>query len=110
MFNLKVEEVETGKTLIEEKNLTGVVLTFSGPKNCKSSVLTDCKGDDIIVIYASLRYLVNQMREKHEVLKLLDKVGLIDTILSQIDAFIEYDEDEHDVPVIQFPRKCNEKP
>lgn len=109
MFNLKVEEVETGKTLIEEKNLTGIALTFSGSKNCKSSVLTDCRGDDIIAIYASLRYLVNQMREKHEVLKLLDKVGLIDDVLSQA-AFVEYDEDEHDVPVIQFLRKCNEKP
>lgn len=110
MFNLKVEEVETGKTLIEEKNLTGVVLTFSGPKNCKSSVLTDCRGDDIVAIYASLRHLVNQMKEKHEILKTLDEIGLIDTILSQVDAFIEYDEDENDVPVIQFPRKFNEKP
>lgn len=110
MFNLKVEEVETGKTLIEEKNLTGIILTYTGPKNCKSSVLTDCRGDDIIALYASLRHLVNNMRGKHEILKMLDEIGLIDTILSQVDAFIEYDEDENDVPVIQFPRKFNEKP
>ena len=110
MFNLKVEEVETGKTIIEEKNLTGIALTFSGSKGCQSSMLTDCRGDDIIAIYASLRHLVSQMKEKHEILKMLDEVGLIDVVLSQVDAFIEYDEDEHDVPVIQFPRKCNEKP
>lgn len=110
MFNLKVEEVETGKTLVDEKNLTGTILAFTTSERCKFNILTDCKGGDIVAMYVSLRHLVNEMENKYSMLKALDAIGVIDVALSQVNTFTEYDTDEDNVPVIQFPRKYNEKP
>ena len=110
MFDIKVIDKDNNNLEVSCENAEACVYIISHNGKIESGMLVDCDGMVLTTIYAALKELMHSICDKYEMISLLDSLGIIDKISSELKEVKVSTIVEDGAEVIAFPRKCNEKP
>lgn len=82
MYKITITDTETGEVHID-KTSDCIILAANTDESVASMSLVNCSGKQLLVTYAVLKKVMQHIREKHELIGLLDKLGIIDMTLDK---------------------------
>ena len=82
MYKIVITDTETGEVHID-KTSDCIILAANTEDSVASMSLVNCSGKQLLVTYAALKKVIQHIREKHELIGILDKLGIIDEALQQ---------------------------
>ena len=82
MYKIVITDTETGETHIDETS-DCIILSANTEDRVASMCLVNCSGKQLLTTYAALKKVMQHIVEKHEIVGMLDKLGIIDEALKQ---------------------------
>lgn len=82
MYKIVITDTETGETHINETS-DCIILSANTEDRVASMCLVNCSGKQLLTTYAALKKVMQHIVEKHEIVGMLDKLGIIDDAIRQ---------------------------
>lgn len=82
MYKIVITDTETGEVHINDTS-DCIILAADTEDRVASMSLVNCSGKQLLITYAALKKVMQHIQEKHELIGLLDKLGIIDEALMQ---------------------------
>lgn len=82
MYKIVITDTETGEVHINDTS-DCIILAANTEDRVASMSLVNCSGKQLLTTYAALKKVMQHIREKHELVGLLDKLGIIDMALAE---------------------------
>lgn len=82
MYKIVITDTETGEVHINDTS-DCIILAANTEDRVASMCLVNCSGQQLLITYAALKKVMQYIGKKHELVGLLDKLGIIDMALAE---------------------------
>lgn len=82
MYKIVITDTETGEIHINETS-DCIIFAANAKDKVASMCLVNCSGQQLLITYATLKKVMQHIVDKHEIVGMLDKLGIIDEAIRQ---------------------------